>query len=28
LTYVISVGPVTPKPDGFRVLDVETSLRA
>jgi len=28
LTHVTSVGPVTPKPDGFRALDVETSLRA
>ena len=27
MTYVMSVGPVTPKPGGFRALDVETSLR-
>jgi hypothetical protein len=26
MTYIMSVGPVTPKPDGFRALDVETSL--
>jgi hypothetical protein len=25
--YVMSVGLVTPKPDGFKALDVETSLR-
>jgi hypothetical protein len=28
LTHVASVGPVTPKPDGLRALDVETSPRA
>jgi hypothetical protein len=28
MTYVTSVGPVTPKPGGFRALDVETCLRA
>jgi hypothetical protein len=27
MTYVTSVGSVNPKPDGFRALDVETSLR-
>ena len=28
IDYVTSVRPVTPKPGGFRALDVETSLRA
>jgi hypothetical protein len=28
MTYVTSVGLVTPKPRGFKALDVEISLRA
>jgi hypothetical protein len=28
MTYVMSVGPVTPKLSGFKALNVETSLGA